>query len=50
MTPEEMAKKTAQAILDIGNPNLPRTMYQPPRVSEHDVIAQHQQAQAKRLK
>lgn len=50
MTPEEMAKKVAQAIIDIGNPNLPRKLYQPPKLSEHDAILQHQQAQAKRLK
>ena len=50
MSPDEMAKKVAEAIANLGNPNAPRTMYQPPRLSEHDVIIQHQQAQAKRLK
>jgi len=50
MSPDEMAKKVAEAIANLGNPNAPRTMYQPPRLSEHDAILQHQQAQAKRLK
>jgi hypothetical protein len=50
MTPDEMAKKVAEAIANIGNPNVPRKMYQPPNLSEHDAIVQHQQAQAQRLK
>lgn len=43
-----VAARVAEAIANIGNPN--RKMYQPPRLSEHDAIVQHQQAQAQRLK
>jgi len=50
MSPDEMARKVAEAIANLGNPNMPRKMYQPPGLSEHDAIVQHQQAQAKRLK
>jgi len=50
MTPDEIAKKVAEAIAKLGNPNAPRTMYQPPMLSEYDAILQHQQAQAQRLK
>lgn len=50
MSPEEQAKKVAEAIINIGNPNLPRKLYQPPKLSEHDAIVRHQQTQAKRLK
>jgi len=45
-----VATRVAEAIANIGNPNQPRKMYQPPRLSEHDAIVQHQQAQAQRLK
>lgn len=44
------AARVARAIADIGNPNKPRTMYQPPCQSEHDVELQHQQEIARRLK
>jgi len=47
---EVVAQRVAEAIANLGNPNAPRKMYQPPRLSEHDAILQHQQAQAKRLK
>lgn len=50
MSPEEMAKKVAQAILDIGNPDKPRPMYQPPSTSEYDAELQHRQEMARRLK
>ena len=45
-----VAARVAEAIANIGNPNQPRKMYQAPRLSEHDAIVQHQQAQAQRLK
>lgn len=50
MSPEERAKKVAEAIANIGNPNLPRKLYQPPRLAEHEAEEQHRQEQARRLK
>lgn len=50
MTPEERAKRVAQAIADIGNPAKPPKMYQPPKLSEHDAELQYRQAMAQRLK
>jgi hypothetical protein len=50
MTTDERAKKVAEAIASIGNPNFPCKVYQPPKLSEHDAEVQHQQAQAQRLK
>lgn len=47
---ETPAQKVARAIIDIGDPTKPRTMYQPPRLSEEQVIALHRQEQARRLK
>jgi len=47
---ETPAQKVARAIIDIGNPATPRTMYQLLRVSEDQVIAEHQKEQARRLK
>lgn len=47
---ETPAQKVARAIADIGNPNKPRTMYQPPRLSEEETIALHRQEEARRLK
>lgn len=44
------ASRVAQALADIGNPNKPRKMYQPPNLSEHDAELQHQQEMARRLK
>ena len=34
MSPDEMARKVAEAIANLGNPNMPRKMYQPPGLSE----------------
>jgi len=45
-----VAARVAEAIANIGNPNQPRKMYQPPRLSEHDAELQHRQEMAQRLK
>lgn len=50
MSPEERAKKVAEAIANIGNPNKPHTLYQPPKLSKHEAELQHRQAMAQRLK
>lgn len=41
--------RVARAIADLGT-NKPRTMYQPPKLSEHDAELQHQQEMARRAK
>lgn len=47
---ETPAQKVARAIADIGNSDKPRTLYQPPKLSEHDAELQHRQEMAQRLK
>jgi hypothetical protein len=52
VSPEERAKKVAEAIANIGNPEYRKTMREPlpQKLSEYEAEELHRRAQAQRFK